>query len=146
MSRLPLATYSRPLLAVIAVVVLGAVVLLREAPTAQAQSTTAATAPTFQWSSYYINQVLPSSTNDSVIKVFPFPERPAFIVQTQNAFTVWVRLDGGLRSLLEIKLATTEKFRDIVFLDDDRTFIIHTNKAARAYSVDQRLMPPTTSK
>lgn len=89
-----------------------------------------------QYSSSYVNEVVPGSRNDKIQEVYKFPDGgPVFIVRTENALTVWARYESSLVRLRTINLEET--LLSLTFLDDQRTFIVHTKSEARVYSVDR---------
>ncbi len=97
------------------------------------------------YSSRYINKVIPGNRgNDKIRQVYAFPDGgPVFITRTNDALTVWARRENGLSSLRQIDLGD-EALEEIVFLDDNRTFIVHTLSQARVYSVDREVVRQQT--
>ncbi|MBI1293315.1 hypothetical protein GC173_19085 [bacterium] len=81
-----------------------------------------------------INQVVPGKSTDSIKDVIAFPNRPAMLVRTEEALTLWVRQDKSLKSLLEIPLDSGAN--RVEFLQDGSTFVVLSNKRARVFALN----------
>lgn len=90
----------------------------------------------------YIEGILATGAQDNIRQVHAFPESSVFLVRTRYAVTVWERRDRSVNKLLEINL--DDDFEEVVFLDDDRTFIIRTEKSVKVYSVDRKITDMST--
>lgn len=109
---------------------------------AQDATDTRRTTGTVVYSASYVNQVAPADVKDPVKEVVPFPGTPVFLVRTPKVITVWERNQSGLKKLLDIQL--NESFEKLHFLDDGRTFIIQTSKAASVYSINRTVVDSRT--
>lgn len=120
---------------------LGALLIVHATGTAVAQTKGRNDpAPTTRvvYNARYVNQVVPTKETERIREVREFPDSPAFLVRTSTAISVWLREENGLRMLMEIKLDGS--FESLVFLDDKRTFIVHTPKSARVFSLNKSLV------
>lgn len=121
------------------VVATAALVFLMSNESAKAQfgqSSSGGSSVNLTYSTRYINKVIPTRTNDRVIKVTPFPDSPVFFVELKKSLNVWVRTEKGLRLLREISLEN-QALQELVFLDDNRTFILQATESARVFSIDR---------
>lgn len=96
------------------------------------------------YSSYLISALKTSTSSDRVEEVYAFPGSPCYIIRTENNLIVWERRNNGVFRLLEVKLNDT--FRDIIFLDDNRTFIVHTKSSVGTYSIDKSTFTASVAK
>jgi hypothetical protein len=129
----------------------GAVVGGRALPGAIAQGTPTPTprpgfVNTVSYAATYLNQVAPTESGVKVLEVIPFPTSPVFIVRTDKHVNIWERRGSSLRNLLEIRI--NDVYKGLHVLDDGRTIIIHTEKAASIYSIEPRIteVPAPTSR
>lgn len=105
------------------------------------KTTKDATAGNYAYSAKYVNQVLPGGPGDSIKEVYKFPAfAPVFLVRTSKAITVWERKDKALATLLDIRL--DGDFENLLFLEDGKTFVIHTSRSASVYVLNRDLVIP----
>ncbi|MCC6546528.1 hypothetical protein IT570_05105 [Candidatus Sumerlaeota bacterium] len=92
----------------------------------------------------YVNQVLPARLGDDIKEVYKFPVYSSvFLVRMSNSITVWERKEKALATLLDIKL--DGDFKDLLFLEDGKTFVIHTSRSASVYTLDREAVTPTVN-
>ncbi len=89
----------------------------------------------------YLNAIQAKEEGEEVLETHAFPGSPVFLVRTKKHVMVWERRENSLNSLMTIPVEND--FKDLIFLDDHRTFVIQTKKAVGVYSIDKRI-PATT--
>ena len=99
---------------------------------------------TFNYKVEYVNQILASASGDEIKEVYKYPVYSAvFLVRMTKSITVWERREGTLKTLLDIKL--DGDFKNLVFLEDGKTFVIHTSRSASVYVVDREIVKADTT-
>lgn len=124
---------------VVAAFALSASIRPAVAATSETDSTTVIT-----YSAGLLNKVIPTKTTEKVEEVIPFPTQPVFLVRTATTVTVWERRKGALITLVDVALDS--EFKSAEFLDDNKTFIIHTKKSASVYTLDRIVTVTSTTK
>lgn len=75
---------------------------------------------------------------DDVREVYPFPNSPVFLIRTDSNIEVYERRGTDVVRLIALEM--NDKFRELVFLEDGQSFIIHTKNAATVYTIEDRII------
>ncbi len=89
----------------------------------------------YNYKAYKVQDIIPTRSTDNIEEVIPLKESPNFLVRTEDAITVWSHVDGKLLRLREIPI--DGKFREVVLLEDYKTFVVRSREKAAVYSVER---------
>lgn len=81
----------------------------------------------------FIDQVTPTNSEVTFKEIIPFPGAPIFLYRTNKGITVWERTGNRMRTIQEIPL--NSDFKEVVFLDDNETFLIRTKDATGVFTI-----------
>ena len=105
---------------------------------------TTSPAAVITYSAGYLNKVVATVAKDKIEEVIPFPTQPVFLARTTTNINVWERRGSSIVNILDFAL--DGDFKAVEFLDDNKTFIVHTKKSASVYTLDRIVTVPKEKK